>query len=117
MFFAPQGEGDKIKENLWIVTEELTGDVQLASYFELTKGSIESVIHDYKVEKEEAITVNGGNAMKIIYKGTEGENKLEWQQIVTLKWTTAYIFTYTATEDTFNNFIDEVDAIINTFTM
>jgi hypothetical protein len=85
MFFAPLKEGDKIKENLGIITEELTGDVQLTSYFELTKGNVESVIHDYKMEKEEAITINGENAMRIIYKGTESENKLEWQQVVLLK--------------------------------
>jgi hypothetical protein len=55
--------------------------------------------------------------MRIIYKGTESENKLEWQQVVLLKWTTAYVFTYTATEDTFNDFLGEVDAIINTFSI
>jgi len=85
MFFAPQKEGDNIKENLGVTTVKLTGDVQLASYFELTKGNSESVIRDYKVEKEEALTVNGENAMKIIYKGTQNDKKLERQQIVFLK--------------------------------
>lgn len=115
MFFAPQEEWDKIKENLGVTIEELTGDVNLTSFFELTKGNVESVIRDYKAVKEEAMTINGNDAMKIIYKGTQSEQKLQWQEIIVLKWTTAYVFTYTATEDTFNDFIDEVDTIINTF--
>ena len=117
MFFAPQAEGDKIKENLGITTTELTGDINLTGFFELSKGIAEGRTNNFKIEKEEAITINGDNAMKIIYKGTDGENKLEWQQVVLLKWTTAYEFTYTATEDTFDNLIDEVDTIINTFTI
>jgi len=58
MFFAPQEEGDKVKENIGIVTEELTGDVQLSSYFELAKGIAESVIKEYQIVKEENTTIN-----------------------------------------------------------
>lgn len=85
MFFAPQAEGDKVKENLGVTTTKLTGDVDLASFVELSKGIVEGRTKDFKIEKEEAITINGNNAMKIIYKGTNGENKLERQQVIFLQ--------------------------------
>ena len=85
MFFAPQATGDKIKENLGVTTTALTGDVNLTGFYELTKGNVESVINGFTLVKEEAVTINGENAMKIIYKGTESDNKLERQQVVLLK--------------------------------
>jgi hypothetical protein len=68
MFFAPQTEGDKTKENLGVSIVELTGKVDLKSYYELAKGILESKTNDFKIEKEEELTINGENAMKIIFK-------------------------------------------------
>ena len=117
MFFAPQEKWDTIKENIGVTATELTGNVQLSSYFELAKGIAESVISNYKIEKEEPITINGENAMKVIYKGVQGGENLQREQVIVLKWKTAYVITYTATEKTFNNLLVGVDNIINTFTI
>lgn len=117
MLFAPQEKWDTIKENIGVTTTELTGNIQLSSYFELAKGIAESVISNYKIEKEEAITINGESAMKVIYQGVQGGENLQREQVVVLKWKTAYVLTYTATEKTFNDLLAGVDNIINTFTI
>jgi hypothetical protein len=115
MLYAPQPKGDTVKENLGIITEKVEGSVNLSGYYELTKGNLETIIPDFTLISKEDIKIDGINAIKIIYKGTQQEKKLQREQVIFLKNNTAYVCTYTATQDTFDSLVKDVEAIINSF--
>lgn len=117
MLYAPQEAGDTIKENLGIISEKIEGDVNLNSYYELTKGNLETIISDFTIESKEDIKIDGIDAIKLIYKGTQQDKKLQREQILLIKNNTAYISTYTATQDTFSDFVQEAEAIMMSCTL
>lgn len=113
MFFAPQEENDTTKENLGIVMNKLEGDVQLESYYQLTRGNLENVIPNFELVNE----TKGEKTITFVYKGKQGETTLQRQQTLRLEGTTVYIFTYTALEDTFNDLLNDINNIINSFSL
>lgn len=117
MFYAPQNDGNKAKENLGILSEELTGDIDLSGYYELTRGNVESVIADYKFISTENIKIQDMDAIKLTYQGTQNQMDLEREQVMLIKGETAYVFTYTATQDSFAKHLEDADSIIDSFTL
>lgn len=117
MFFAPESTGDTVKENLGVLTETLSGTIDLNAYVELTKGNVESVINEYSFVSQDGITIGDTPAIKLIYKGSQSAQNLQWQQVMFLKDNTVYIFTYTATQDTFKDFSEAVNSIITSFSL
>lgn len=113
MFFAPQKEGDMVKENLWVIIQELEGDINFNSYYESMKANLEDVIPAFEFVNEDI----QNNQITFGYKGTQAEKVLQRQQTLILKWTTIYIFTYTAIEKTFQDLLNEVNGIIKSFSL
>ncbi len=113
MFFGPQGEDDTTKENLWIVVNKLEWDVQLESYYQLTRGNLENVIPEFELISED----KGENTITFTYAGEQGEAALQRQQTLRLEGTTVYIFTYTALDKTFDDYSTDINKIINSFSL
>jgi hypothetical protein len=117
MFFTPQGTGDQFRENVGIVTETLPSTMTVDEYYAIIKPQLQNLIKDYTELSNENITIDGLTGKKLIYEGTQVNYKLKWQQVFVIKDTTAYIINYTATADTFDQYIADVNAMVKTFAL
>jgi hypothetical protein len=116
MFFSPwSGTGDKFKENLGVVSELLPSDMTVDEYYALAKPQLQQIVKDYTELLNENITIDGLTAKKIIYRGTQGTYKLQREQVFFIKNKVAYVLTYTASADTFNDRNTEAEKIIVSF--
>jgi serine/threonine-protein kinase len=106
---------DDINENLWIIVQELQVEQDIDSYVETTVKELKTLFTDF-VEKEIKNT-ESNDWKSIIYEFSEEWLDLKAQQTVFIQDNKAYVFTYTATKDTFNEYIDTVNQIINSFTI
>lgn len=114
MFFTPLAQDDKLRENIGIVKKTLDKEYTLDEYYTLTKPELQNLIPNFVEVSNETIKIKDMNAQKLIYQGTQGEVKLQWAQVYLIKNKVVYIITYTATEDTFNEFIKNVDDMVAT---
>ena len=114
MFFTPLLSGDTLKENVGVMKKVLDKDYTLDEYYALTKPELIKLIPNFTEVSNEKIQVNGIDAQKLIYKWTQGETKLQWEQVYLIKNKAVYIVTYTATEVTFSQFNQKVDEMVAT---
>ncbi len=114
MFFTPLTQGDTIKENVGIMKKILNKEYTLDDYYALTKPELIKLIPNFTEIGNEALQINGIDAKKLIYKWTQGDTKLEWEQIYLIKNKTVYITTYTATEATFSQYNQKIDQMVAT---
>lgn len=116
-FFSPQGDGDLFRENLGISVEKLPAVLTVDQYYATTKKQLEKQIKEFKEASTENIIVAWLPAKKIIYEGTQQTYKLKWEQVFVIKEKQVYIFTYTASADTFATFASQVDEMIKSVTL
>ncbi len=112
MFFSPLAKDDTLRENLGIVKKELDKEYTLTEYYTATQPELQKLIPNFTEVSNETIQINGIDAQKLIYKGTQGDVKLQREQVYLIKNKVVYIITYTATEDTFDEYIKDVDTTI-----
>jgi len=117
MIFSPSASDDTFRENIGVITEELPADLELDvdSYYNEAKSQLTSVIENFKEVSNENIKVAGYDAKKVQYLGTQGEDTYKWQQVFFIKDNMTYVITYTATEDTFEDFLDVANSIVASF--
>ncbi len=113
MFFSPLTKDDTLKENLGIVKKELDKEYTLNDYYTTTQPELQKLIPNFTEVSNETMQINGIDAQKLIYKGTQGDVKLQREQVYLIKNKVVYIITYTATEDTFDEYINDVETTIS----
>lgn len=106
---------DEINENLWIIVQELQIEQDIESYIDTTINELKNLFSDF-VEKENKNT-ELNNWKSIIYEFSEEWLNLKAQQTVFIQNNKAYVFTYTATKETFEKYINTINKIINSFTI
>ena len=114
MFFAPLQEGDKLKENVSISKIALDKTYTLEQYYALTKPDLVALKPGFTEVSNDIVSINGLDAQQLIYTGSEGGIALQWAQICLIQDKTAYIITYTATQETFDEYIEAVHAMVAT---
>jgi len=112
MFFSPLAKDDILRENLGIIKKELDKEYTLTDYYTITQPELQKLIPNFTEVSNETLQINGIDAQKLIYKGTQGDVKLQWEQVYLIKNKVVYIITYTATEDTFDEYIKDVETTI-----
>ncbi len=114
MLFTPQATGDKLRENVGIIVQELPQSYTLDEYATLTISELEQMIPEFKiVSTGSVILADNYPAYTIMYQGKQGQFDLQRQQVFGIIDKQVYIITYTATTDTFSSFMDEVHTIIS----
>lgn len=114
MFFSPLIEWDTLKENIGVMKKALDKEYTLDEYYTFTKPELIKLIPGFTEISNETIKVNNIDAQKLIYKWTQWATKLQWEQVYLIKNKAVYIITYTATEATFDEFIQKLDEMIAT---
>ncbi|MBQ8696265.1 MAG: hypothetical protein IJ519_00970, partial [Clostridia bacterium] len=94
---------------------EETTDVQ--SYWAGYTESFGSAIEDFELIKEnEAVLLDGHEAGRYVYKGTvAGSVEAQYQQIICIKDGVVYIFTYTAAPDKYEEYLGDVEDMLENF--
>ena len=110
-------KNDNINENLWIIVQELQTEETLESYTENTVIWLNDLYESYNEISKEDTEINSTKWIILTYELSENWYKIKSQQTVFLKDNKAYVFQYTATKDTFNQYINEINYIINSFTI
>lgn len=109
-------KNDNINENLWIVVQELQTEETLESFTEKTIEWLKELYEDYNEITKENIEINSNEWITVTYEISENWYKIKAQQTAFLKDNKSYVFQYTATKDTFDNYINEINNIVNSFT-
>ncbi|BAY40738.1 serine/threonine kinase [Nostoc sp. NIES-2111] len=110
-FISPkQNESDDFQEKLTITIEDFPGTLQ-----EFTHTSIKDInnnLVDAKIinTSEQIVTNKQGEAL--VYQGKDGNKDLKNLQVFTLKSGKAYVITYTAKVDNYNDFLDVAEIMI-----
>ena len=119
LFLSPQTSGDLVRENIAIVKKSLDQDLSVDSYYAITKPSMAESISGFDEISNQTITLDTIPAKKVIYGGMlqglgEAVYHLQRESIYLIKNKAIYMLTYTSTQDTFNDWNAQVDAMIAT---
>ena len=116
-FLSPQeSASDTYQENFGVFIEDLsTQPMTLEEYTELSVTSIEQLITDANILDSSTTTLDGNSAHKVVYTGRLEQYNLKWMQIWTVKDNTAYVLTYVSEVNKYNDFLDTVQEMVNSF--
>jgi len=109
---SPQISGDNLNEKLWISTDSKSDKKTVEEYYTQQKQWIEKHINNYKEISKEQVKIANIDWIRIIYEWNLANNSLKRQQIIFYKNWKFFLITYTATQDTFNEYINQINTII-----
>lgn len=95
---------------------KLSQDYTLDEYFAMTLEAL-TWQNGYAELGKSDVNINGLQGKKIIFTCIIKEQMRQFEQVLIIKDSSAYIITYTATEATFNDYIQDVDAMITSFSI
>ncbi len=114
-FFSPLEDSlDKFKERVCILIEYLPDDVSLEQYTEESIAEVKK-LSDPNVGEAEVVYLGDNEGRKIIYMGDVNGNTVQRMQAWSIKDNRAYILTYTAKLDSYNNYLPSVEKMIESF--
>lgn len=87
----------------------------LESFWELYEKDLITVFPDIEYESSGSCTLDGVDAMEYIYTATVSGIKYKFMQVIAIKNNTAFIFTYTAVYEKYDEHIEDVLAILEYF--
>ena len=104
---------DSDSENFGIVVEKLnmTADKYLNGHISQMK----TFFDQFKLINSSDVKIDGQKAVKVVYWGKVNNKALKYMQLVTVKAGNGYIFNYTARKDEYQQYIDTVNAMIDSF--
>lgn len=113
-FVSPkQGDADKFPEKLTISVEDFSGTLE--DFSDTSTKDITRHLVKAEIKKPSDTTLANKSAYQLIYTGKDGENNLKSMQLFTLKGDKAYVITYTAAIDNYNDFIQTAQTMIKSF--
>ena len=114
-FFSPlEGDSDDFKEQVSVLVENLPSDVDLERY---TEDSIAEVkkLSDPNVAEAKKVNLGKSEGRQIIYAGEVGGNIVQRMQTWSIEDNRAYIVTYTAKPDSYDNYLPTVEKMMESF--
>lgn len=116
-FIIPGNDPEcKFKNNFNITVLQLPNPyVTLNLLVNNTIKDLKSIIRDLSLDTNEQYNIGDIFAQKIIYSGNYQDNCLKWLQVIFIKNSGAYVLTYTCLSKEFENYLQEILHIIQTF--
>ncbi|WP_439151460.1 PsbP-related protein [Winogradskyella sp.] len=108
---------DNFRESINMVTESLQGQIFTPeSYAKLSIDQIKLQIPDAKIISNKNVDLGDEKAREVIWSNDFGNGTiLQFKQVFVLKNNTAYVLTYSATEQEYNDYLEVADKIIYSF--
>ena len=116
ILFAPSAQAASFRDNINLVVEDLKNQkIDLKEYTKLSIAQVKQYISNANILVSETLLKN--QKQKLVYTGSQGDLKLQFQQFYWIKNKKAYVLTFTSSEKTFNGQIENVTRIMNSFTI
>lgn len=115
IFYTPNDWG--VRENLWISIQTPQINTNLEEYYQETMKKIEEISEWFNEIESTDIEVSWLKGKNTIYETIQNDTNIKSQQTVFIDNNIVYILQYTATKETFDKYIKEVNNIIKSFTL
>lgn len=117
ILFAKQSSAqDQFRENVNLLIQNLAGmKIDLDKYVEISEGQIKTMITNGNIIESKRIVENGSSFHKEIYTGDQGVLKLKFEQYYWVKKEKAYVLTFTAEVNQFDNYKGIGEEILKSF--
>jgi len=113
-----ESDSDKFRENINLVTEDLTGkNVDLDTYEKASLDQIKTAFQDFKMMEDKKIKVGAAEYYKIRYSASQGDTHMELEQWLRIEKEKAYILTFVVEKGKYDKFKDIGENILATFTV
>ena len=114
--YAPSNQQDGFAENINLIKQGLNGQtIALQDYAAISMQQIQKVVDNSNVLAS-GIYNNGANDyFEIVYTGGQGQLLLKWRQHFYVQDTTAYVLTYSAQQNSFDQHNTQATAIMSSF--
>lgn len=113
--FFPQQNNLEINENLSISIDQLQTDEEVQEYYQQQQNLTKDYINNFQEISSEKLKINKISWIKSVFKWELWWNLLQRQQILLKKNWIFFLITYTSTQELFNQNIDQIDQIIESF--
>ncbi len=115
--FSPLDDStDKFRENINLVKQDLSGiKMSLDDFVILSEKQLKTIITDAKIIQSKRITKNNNEHHLIILEGKQGFFHLKTMQYYWINDNKAYILTFTAEADKFDNYFPKAKKIMDSF--
>lgn len=115
VFFSPlKDNSDQFKERVSVLVENLPSDLPLAEYTEQSISEIKQ-LSDPDIGQAQPITLGVDEGRQIIYRGEENGNPVQRIQTWSVNGNRAYVITYTAQPESYNDYLPMVEKMIESF--
>ncbi|PSB07646.1 hypothetical protein C7B62_19270 [Pleurocapsa sp. CCALA 161] len=115
VFFSPlENDTDQFKEQISVLVEDLSRDLSLSEY---TKQSLAEIkqLSDPNIGAAQVVAMGANEGRQIIYQGEENGNPVQRMQTWSVNNNRAYVITYTALPESFNDYLPTVEEMIESF--
>lgn len=114
LFYTP--DDDEISENLWISIQTPQTAANLEEYYKDSMQKISEISEWFKKIGAKKIEVNGLKWISAVYETKQNGTNVKSQQTVIIDDKNhVYVLQYTATKDTYDKYINDVNNIIRSF--
>lgn len=121
MFMSPlENEEDEFRENVNIVVEDLSAqemEIDLETYSEASIDVLKKTLPDVNVLSNESYSLNDLDANRITFIGTQDIYSIKFMQVHAIKEGKAYVITYSASEDKYDEYMVYMNQILEDFTI
>ena len=115
VFLSPlQDDSDKFREGVSVLVENLANDMTLAEYTEESIAQIKK-LSDPNVGEAKAVNLGANEGRQVIYNSEENGTPVQRMQTWTVENNQAYVVTYTAQPDSYDDYLPTVEKMIESF--
>jgi hypothetical protein len=111
------GVGDQFVENMDLTVIALGASTYTPKqYADYSKTTLPKKIKFFKVLEEKAVK-QGVAGYYMVFKGTQGADKLKWKQYYFIKSGKVYVITFTAEDSRYAEYITNIGTMLSSFTV
>ena len=102
--------------NVNIIVERIEAEFTMEEYVDIVLMQLETRLEEFELLQRQDILIAGESGESIEYTGiTRSDEELLWQEWITIENNSAYVITYTAREEIYGDYRDEVQQILDSF--
>lgn len=115
VFFSPlENDADQFKEQVSVLVENLSTDLPLSDYTKLSLLQIKQ-LSDPNIGEAQVVAMGANEGRQIIYQGEENGSHVKRMQTWSVNGNRAYLITYTALPESFDDYLPTVEKMIQSF--
>lgn len=110
----PADSLDQFSENVNLMVQRVD-DLPMGEYIRITEEQVTGKLKDGRLIYSEGTRLPGGDVHRFEYEGTVGEFRLHFLQTVRFRDGWAFLLTFTAEQDAYDTYLEEGQAILDSF--